>query len=230
MIDGNYVYYFQNPDEPVAGEPYNPVNLSSNPVVLEITGAGSYTKGQTVTLTATPNEGWKFKEWVSDDVTVAENGTFDMPAKAVAVKAVFEVKPEYTLVSGANPSYRLKSGKTLTFTVKRNVDDENCLAYFEGVTLDGAALAEGTDYTAASGSTVVTLKPAALNKLKKGSHTVAISFTDGQVQTGVKILEAYDDETGVGDNSHMFLWLAVALCGMMGLAVLTVERKRLKQR
>ena len=195
-----------------------------------VSGADSYTKGQTVTLTATPNEGWKFKEWVSDDVTVAEDGTFDMPAKAVAVKAVFEVKPEYTLVSGAAPSYRLKSGQTLTFTIKRNVDDENCLAYFEGVTLDGAALAAGTDYTAAPGSTVVTLKPAALDKLKTGDHTLLFSFTDGQAQTSVKIQAAYDDETGVGDNSHMFLWLAVALCGMMGLAALTVERKRLKQR
>ena len=195
-----------------------------------VTGAGSYTKGQTVALTATPNEGWKFKEWVSDDVTVAEDGTFDMPAKAVAVKAVFEVKPEYTLVSGAAPSYRLKSGQTLTFTIKRNVDDENCFTYFEGVTLDGAALATGTDYTAAPGSTVVTLKPAALDKLKTGDHTLIFSFTDGQAQTSVKIQAAYDDETGVGDNSHMFLWLAVALCGMMGLAALTVERKRLKQR
>ncbi len=98
------------------------------------------------------------------------------------------------------------------------------------MTLDGAALAAGTDYTAAPGSTVVTLKPAALDKLKTGDHTLIFSFTDGQAQTSVKIQAAYDDETGVGDNSHMFLWLAVALCGMMGLAALTVERKRLRQR
>ena len=261
-----------------------------------VTGGGDYQEGKPVTLTATPNEGYRFKAWSSDDVTVAQDGTFDMPAKAVAVKASFVVqktviwtdeegkelerktywadeeepttdlkptkaedetytydfagweasetgnvktykatftpvvKPVYTLVSGANPSYRLKSGKTLTFTIKRNVDDENCFTYFEGVTLDGAALAEGTDYTAAPGSTVVTLKPAALDKLKTGDHTLIFSFTDGQAQTSVKIQAAYDDETGVGDNSHMFLWLAVALCGMMGLAVLTVERKRLKQR
>ena len=47
--------------------------------------------GDTITLTATPAEGYKFKEWQSDDVTVSESSTFTMPAKNVAVTAVFEV-------------------------------------------------------------------------------------------------------------------------------------------
>lgn len=46
--------------------------------------------GETVTLTATPNEGWRFKEWqiVSGDVYI-ENNQFIMPAEDVELKAVF---------------------------------------------------------------------------------------------------------------------------------------------
>ncbi len=51
----------------------------------------SAAEGETVRLTATPDEGWLFKEWqvVSGGVTV-ENDQFTMPANAVEVKAVFE--------------------------------------------------------------------------------------------------------------------------------------------
>ena len=49
----------------------------------------AYEKGETVTLTATPNNGYHFKEWQSTDVTVTDN-KFTMPEKDVTVKAIFE--------------------------------------------------------------------------------------------------------------------------------------------
>ena len=49
----------------------------------------SAAKGETVTLTATPDTGYHFKEWQSSDVTVIGN-TFTMPEKDVAVMAIFE--------------------------------------------------------------------------------------------------------------------------------------------
>ena len=36
------IFYFKNPEEPDEGADYNPVNSSSDPVALEIKGAGSY--------------------------------------------------------------------------------------------------------------------------------------------------------------------------------------------
>ena len=59
--------------------------------------------GKTVNLTATPDEGYRFKEWqvLSGDVTV-ENDQFEMPAQAVEIKAIFELIPAYTL-SAPNP-------------------------------------------------------------------------------------------------------------------------------
>lgn len=53
----------------------------------------SATMGEKITLTSTPNSGYRFKEWqiVSGDVTISDD-TFTMPAGNVVVKAVFERK------------------------------------------------------------------------------------------------------------------------------------------
>ena len=53
----------------------------------------SATMGGKITLTSTPNSGYRFKEWqiVSGDVTISDD-TFTMPAGNVVVKAVFERK------------------------------------------------------------------------------------------------------------------------------------------
>lgn len=53
--------------------------------------------GTQVTLTATPSDGYRFKEWqvVSGGVTVSDN-KFTMPENAVEVKAIFEALPNIT--------------------------------------------------------------------------------------------------------------------------------------
>ena len=58
-----------------------------------VTGGGSYEEGAAVTLTATPAEGYQFKEWkvISGGVTITDN-KFTMPANDVTVNAVFQKK------------------------------------------------------------------------------------------------------------------------------------------
>lgn len=53
----------------------------------------SATMGEKITLTVTPNSGYRFQKWqiVSGDVTISDD-TFTMPAGNVVVKAVFERK------------------------------------------------------------------------------------------------------------------------------------------
>ena len=53
----------------------------------------SATMGEKITLTVTPNSGYRFKEWqiVSGNVTISDD-TFTMPAGNVTVKALFERK------------------------------------------------------------------------------------------------------------------------------------------
>jgi len=262
-----------------------------------VTGAGDYAEGDAVTLKAEPKEGYRFKAWkvTAGDVTIAEDGTFTMPANDVAVTALWEKqltviwldgddseldkktywagetepttdkeatkaqdevyiyefdgwdegteadgvktyrpqfiqKPIYTLVSGANQSYRLKSGKNYELTIKRSVDDDTITDDLTQVMIGRVLLKKDTDYTVTKGSAVITITPKAINKIPVGTYHVTVTFTNGEVVTKVKILAAYDDTTGTGDNSHMFLWLSIAAFGCMGLAVLTMERKRLRER
>lgn len=49
-------------------------------------------EGETITLTATPNEGYHFKEWAGNvEIT---NNTFTMGAENVNIKAIFEKDAE----------------------------------------------------------------------------------------------------------------------------------------
>ncbi len=52
--------------------------------------------GSTVILTATPDQGYRLKEWSCSDVTVTNN-SFTMPAKDITVNAVFEKIPTYSV-------------------------------------------------------------------------------------------------------------------------------------
>ena len=87
-------------------EPGHPVTVTAEPSEGgTVSGAGNYEEDAQVNLTATPSDGWRFKEWqvVSGGVTI-ENNSFTMPDHAVEVKAVFEEKPTYPVTVTAEPS------------------------------------------------------------------------------------------------------------------------------
>lgn len=190
---------------------------------------GSGIAGTVVTLTATPNEGYRFKEWnileggmgKTDDgaiipgIFIDASNRFTLETKNVKIEAVFEPlpKPEeggshpirpaeevtYTVVSGDNGS--VAQGSDMTITVKRSVADETCINHFTGVQIDGKACAAG-DYEAKAGSTVVTLKAATLQKLGTGAHTVTVLFDDGKAETKLTVKEAVSsDNSGSNDNA-----------------------------
>ena len=113
-------------------------------------------------------------------------------AKEVLIKSV---TPEYTVTSGAGGTYALDSGKDYTLTVKRNVNDGSCFERFAGVKLDGEELTKDTDYTAEKGSTVITLKASTLSRLSEGEHPVTVNFTDGIVETALKVKKTSSPDT-----------------------------------
>lgn len=97
-------------------------------------------QGTTVTLTATPNTGYKFKEWqvVNGSVTIKDN-KFTMPAGDVTVKAVFEKVTPVT-VTGITAKDKIYDGKT-----DADLDISNYKLTLEGGTeVSGLSLSIGT--------------------------------------------------------------------------------------
>lgn len=108
----------------------------------------NYLEGESVSLTATPNEGYRFTGW-SGDLSGTENPTTIIMDTNKEVTALIEAIPAYTLtVEAVNGSVRLKPDK-----------DE----YQEGEEVTITAVAdEGVRFTGWSGSLIDTLNPATL--------------------------------------------------------------------
>ncbi len=108
----------------------------------------------------------------------------DMPDEDVtlrfATKNQSGVTVKYEVTDGTGGSWDPESGEDFKLTVHRDPDDENCIYYFESVTLDGTELVKDVDYTAEAGSTKITVKASALASLADGSHDISVNFTDGK--------------------------------------------------
>ena len=185
--------------------------------------------GEKVTKPADPTKtGYTFNGWYADATFTA---AFDFDQAITANTTVYakftdnSVTPPatitYTVTGGANSTWTKGSNATVTITVKRIEDDANCFTtYFDHVVeIDGTALA-ASDYEAKSGSTVITIKAAALQKLSTGNHTVTVKFKDGEASTGltVKAASGSTDNTSpeTGDESNLRLWVLLMLMSILG--------------
>ena len=110
------------------------------------------------------------------------------PAISVAAGAQTELSFSYTVSA---PDYTLElSGSwtqgSQTGLVIRSSGD---LDKFIGINIDNVPLG-ANNYTAVSGSTVITLSPSYLRTLSNGEHSIELIFTDGSVKTWFTILAA----------------------------------------
>ena len=152
------------------------------------------------------------------------------------VTVIVEEEPEptpepaeivYTAVSGDTYSYTKGSSKTIEITVKRNEDDESCFAHFSGIKTDGSELRRDTDYTAVSGSTLITLKAAYLETLKPGSHEILVSFDDGEVKVNLNVAESgksVSPDTSDHNRSGTYITL-MAISLLVFTAALLLRRR-----
>jgi len=114
---------------------------------------------------------------------VREQDVVDGYASAIEA-AITGLKPlpAVSVIEGADQMFVI--GKNKGVTIKADGD----FSKFAGVSVDGTEIAK-EHYTAAAGSTIITLKPEYLKTLTAGKHTVAIRFTDGLAQTTLTIQE-----------------------------------------
>ncbi|MBP3884261.1 MAG: hypothetical protein J6D54_04910 [Olsenella sp.] len=96
---------------------------------------------------------------------------------------------EYVAAAGDGSSWTMGSSDDLSFTFKRNVNDDKTFGNFKGIKVDGTDVA-ASDYLAERGSAVVSLKGAYLGGLVLGSHTLTAVFEDGAADATFTVVEA----------------------------------------
>ena len=126
----------------------------------------------------------------------------------------------------------------LAFTFARTVDEAETFTHFTGINVDGQA-PDPTEYTAESGSVVVTLKASYLQTLAAGDHTLTAMFDDGDDATaGFSIVrDAPSISTGggtagptipqTGDCSAIGRCLALMVVSLLGALVCLFARRRM---
>ena len=149
----------------------------------------------------------------------------------------------YKIVEGANGTWTQNSDGTLTF--RANGD----FSKFTGVKVDGT-LIDAKNYTAVSGSTVITLKADYLKTLSVGTHKLTVVYTDGECSANFEVKKVATEQTKptegnktdtttptggkdttspqTGDNSNLALWFAILFISCGGVIVVTVYSRRRK--
>ena len=186
---------------------------------------GSTTPGGGSTGSTTPGGG------STGSTTPGGGSTGDKPSGGTTA--------DYKIIEGANGTWTQNSDGTLT--VRANGE----FSKFTGVKVDGK-LIDRENYTAKSGSTIVTLSKDYLATLPVGNHSLTVVFNDGECSTDFTV-KAAGDNTNPGDNTkpgetvtpgnnadgpqtgdHSSIVLAVAVLLVSGgaLTVLAIAKKK----
>lgn len=184
--------------------------------------------GQEVKYTRIGDENDTQSFWVETDLTMTPTTAGDS---------------DYKIIEGANGTWTQNSDGTLTF--RANGD----FTKFTGVKVDGT-LIDAKNYTAVSGSTVITLKADYLKTLSGGTHKITVVYTDGECSANFEVKKAASEQTKptegdkadtttptggkdttspqTGDNSNLALWFAVLFISCGGVIGVTVYSRRRK--
>ena len=133
------------------------------------------------------------------------------------------LKQDYKVIEGGAGIWILGSNKELTF---RADGDFNL---FTGVMIDGT-LIDSSNYSVASGSTVVTLKTEYLKTLNKGEHELTIVFKNGSAKTNFEIKSQSEASplTGEENSAIVLMGCLFLLSGIALISVLIIKKKHSK--
>lgn len=141
------------------------------------------------------------------------------------IKEHFQTREfRYENLSGTM-KWTIGKNKEFSFTFKRTVDDEMTFGRFIKVLVDGEEIGSG-NYTAVSGSAVITFSPEYLDSLETGDHTVTVVFTDGSAEAPFSV-RGSGLGPFTGDTSNLLLW-AVSLAASL-LCLLLLQRRYIRR-
>lgn len=166
-----------------------------------------------------------------------------LPGTIINATAVYKVTDDFTIkdtiqirvsCKAADVTYKIGADGTVTLRCT------GVLSSFKGITVDGKALIQGKDYTAVSGSTIITFNADYLKTLSVGKHTVVMKYDSGDVEAGLTVIDRDSDASNpdatapdasnpdAGDNSRLVLWLAFMAACVSGLTGTAVHNKKKK--
>ena len=147
----------------------------------------------------------------------------------------------YKIIEGADGTYTINVDGT--YTIRANGE----FSKFVDVEMDGEVV-DSKNYTAKSGSTVITFTKKYMNSLALGKHDVKVNFTDGSAETtltvakkAVKKNKGNTGNTGktgtgkktssnspkTGDNNNLIAWLILLVASACIVGSLrTIKRQR----
>lgn len=170
-----------------------------------------------------------------------------LPGTIINATAVYKVTDDFTIkdtiqirvsCKAADVTYKIGADGTVTLRCT------GVLSSFKSITVDGKALIQGKDYTAVSGSTIITFNADYLKSLSVGKHTVVMKYDSGDVEAGLTVVgedkNGYPDASNpdstapdasnpdAGDNNRLVLWLAFMAACVSGLTGTAVHNKKKK--
>ncbi|MDR0334816.1 MAG: hypothetical protein LBH69_02890 [Methanomassiliicoccaceae archaeon] len=151
---------------------------------------GSLPGGLTIagdTISGTPTASGTFSFTVK-----AEN---DAGADTKALSVTIAPAPVPPIDVAAAGEWKKGAGTGYTITVSADISK------FTGVKMNGITV-DPSNYSAVSGSTVITFKEAYMSALSAGDHTIDILFTDATASTTLKITADNDGEIGGNGNGN----------------------------
>ena len=137
-----------------------------------------------------------------------------------------ELTPEEVILPMLT-AYRITYGDGASIIAEQNTTlrfiANGPLAKLTAVLVDGRTL-DAKQYTAESGSTIITLAADYLKTLAVGEHTLTVRYTDGETSARFTVTAMRQDLPQTGDSSHLTGWLA--LLGACGAGLWCVSRRR----
>ena len=184
-------------------------------------------------------------DWIVDkEATVTEAGS--RHRECTVCRTVLETEAIAKLPTPAPVTYKIIEGADGTYTINADgtytIRANGEFSKFVSVEMDGKVV-DGKNYTAKSGSTIITFSKEYMSSLSAGKHTVKVNFTDGSAETTLTVAQKDTKDTGktdagkkpaskspkTGDNSNLIAWfilLVASVCILGSLRAIRRQRRR----
>ena len=192
-------------------------------------GAVAVSYGEDKEFTITANSGYKLVKVLVDEVDKTAdmvgdtlkltNITSNINLEVVVEKIVYEVtegaNQEYTITRDNEAKFKINADFRLFDTGKVYVDDE---------------LVDPNNYTAESGSTIITLKKEFVDTLSVGKHTLKVLFNDGgQATTIFNVAKTTIPVENPNTLDNVMIYIVSGILSIIGISgTLTVYKRKQK--